>query len=497
MNIDYGLRAENIKRIADGKRLYIFGAGYWAGRLLNYIGETALKYIKGILVTDAQKNPSFLKTVKVVGINTVLPGEDVVIIIAVFDNTQIIMELKERGFQYIIPLHKVMPLDAFSDYEIRRDHEIQRYISYFYAEKPLFRWIDIETINRCNGGCAFCQVNRFQKQRPFHKMSREMFHRIIDELVELEFDGYVSLNSNNEPFMDDRIVEFAKYAREKLPNAFIFATTNGTLLSLDTFKQIIPFLNRLSVDNYLSKEKPKNITEIWNYCEENGLLEKVTYFEIDEKAERFSRAGDSPNSKVYYTKEMLCPLPFVALYVTAEGMVNLCCNDPLGHDVMGNIKQSSLREIWFGSKFEPYRNSLKIGRGGTSACRFCNTVDVRELWKNNIYFNERRMDFKTSIFPNSIMDKKDIYIFGVNRQAKETYCYLQSQNIMVDGFIENKEMYRNLEIIDDRKCYLLDDILKDGRAEKIGVYIAVGGRNNEAYYTLMEYGISDVRFVLL
>lgn len=359
----------------------------------------------------------------------------------------------------------------------------------------LFRWIDIETINRCNGGCGFCQVNRFQKQRPFHKMSKELFYKIIDELAELKFDGYIALYGNNEPFMDDRIVEFAKYTREKVPNAFIFVTTNGTLISLDTFKQIIPFLDRLSVDNYLSEGKPENISKIWDYCKENGLLEKVTYFEISENAERFSRAGDSPNSRVYYTKEMLCPLPFVALHVTAGGTVHLCCNDPMGHNVMGDVEKNSLKEIWFGNKFEFYREISKRGRSGINTCRFCNTVDVRELWENNIYFNESRIDFKTSMFPCSNMNKKYTYIFGINSEAKETYRYLLSQNVVVNGFIENKEIYRDLEIIDGRKCYLVDDILKDDKPDEIGVYIAVGERSNAAYCVLMEYGISSIRFV--
>lgn len=496
MNIDYRIRTENVKRIADGKLLYVFGAGYWTERFLNYIGNEAQKYIKSILVTDVQKNPSNVEGIKVVGIDTVLPRENVVIIIAVFKNTQIVEDLEERGFRYVIPLHGVMPLSDFSDYEIRREHEIQRYISNFYIEKPLFRWIDIETINRCNGGCSFCQVNRFQKQRPFHKMSREMFYGIINELAELEFDGYVALYGNNEPFIDDRIVELAKYTREKLPNAFIFVTTNGTLLSLDIFKKIIPYLNRLSVDNYLGKGKPENIAKIWSYCKENGLLDNVTYFEISENAERFSRAGDSPNSKVYYTKEMLCPLPFVSIHVTAGGSVKLCCNDPLGHNVMGDVKKNSLREIWFGRKFEFYRNALKEGRSGISTCRFCNTVDIRELWKNNIYFNENRLDFKTAIFPNSSIDKKYIYIFGISNEAKQTYYYLQSQNIVVNGFIENKEIYRNSEIIDGRKCFLIDDILKDSRQDELGVYIAVGERNNKVYCTLVEYGILDIRFVI-
>lgn len=34
-------------------------------------------------------------------------------------------------------------------------------------EFPLFKNIEIETINRCNGSCSFCPVNKKENQRPF------------------------------------------------------------------------------------------------------------------------------------------------------------------------------------------------------------------------------------------------------------------------------------------------------------------------------------------
>ena len=52
-------------------------------------------------------------------------------------------------------------------------------------------------------------------------MEEFVFKKIIDELAELEYDGRLCLFSNNEPFLDERIMEFHKYARTKLTKARI------------------------------------------------------------------------------------------------------------------------------------------------------------------------------------------------------------------------------------------------------------------------------------
>ena len=45
---------------------------------------------------------------------------------------------------------------------------------------PLFESIEIETINRCNGTCSFCPINRNDDTRILHKMSDELFYNIIE-----------------------------------------------------------------------------------------------------------------------------------------------------------------------------------------------------------------------------------------------------------------------------------------------------------------------------
>ena len=115
---------------------------------------------------------------------------------------------------------------------------------------PLPRRIDIETINRCNGICPFCPVNINEVQRPFAKMKHELFEKIILELEGLGYNGSVALFDNNEPFLDERICEFQKFGKKHLPNVFWDLWTNGSLLTIDNFKEIIPYLDRLVIDNY-------------------------------------------------------------------------------------------------------------------------------------------------------------------------------------------------------------------------------------------------------
>lgn len=76
---------------------------------------------------------------------------------------------------------------------------------------PLFSSIEIETMNRCNGKCTFCPVNHDIDPRKFSRMSEPLFQKIIDELKTLNYSGRLALYSNNEPFLDVRIEDFARY----------------------------------------------------------------------------------------------------------------------------------------------------------------------------------------------------------------------------------------------------------------------------------------------
>lgn len=67
-------------------------------------------------------------------------------------------------------------------------------------ENKLFRHVEIETYNRCNGVCEFCPVSAKWESRPECKMDEGLFKKIINELEMINYDGRLALFSNNEPF---------------------------------------------------------------------------------------------------------------------------------------------------------------------------------------------------------------------------------------------------------------------------------------------------------
>ncbi len=73
-------------------------------------------------------------------------------------------------------------------------------------------------------------------------MDKFLFYKIIDDLKEMKYDGYLNLYVNNEPFMDTRIEDWYIYAKQQLPDAKMLLYTNGTLLTKERFERVIPVL---------------------------------------------------------------------------------------------------------------------------------------------------------------------------------------------------------------------------------------------------------------
>lgn len=253
---------------------------------------------------------------------------------------------------------------------------IRQAVDEYYKDVPLFNHIEIETINKCNGICSFCPVNVNKDIREKKIMSWELFKKIISELKDLNYAGRISLFSNNEPMLDERIIELYRYAKENLTHAWFVMFTNGTLLTLNKFRELIPFLDELIIDNYNAELKLiPNSKSIKLYCEEHEKLrEKVTIVLRKPDEILTSRGGDAPNrnTKVSYGDET-CILPFKQLIVRPDGKVSLCCNDPLGKNTLGNLAEESIEEVWYGERFKKVRKALWEGRKKWQHCFYCDT----------------------------------------------------------------------------------------------------------------------------
>lgn len=277
--------------------------------------------------------------------------------------------------------------ESFTEEEVNKKNEnnyekfeiIKKYVDEAKEEVPLFSLIEVETINRCNGVCEFCPVNAKDDPREKHIMSEELFYDIVRQLEEIDYSGRISLFSNNEPFLDNRIIEFSKYLREHLKMARIYLYTNGTLLNMQKFTEIISYLDELIIDNYTQDlHLIKPVEEIKQYCEQHPeLVKKVSIALRKPKEIMTSRGGSAPNrhEQVSYPT-MTCATPFQQLVIRPTGQVSLCCNDPLGKHTLGDLTKESILDVWYGEKYKMVRKAIVDGRKNIDICQYCDAFNL-------------------------------------------------------------------------------------------------------------------------
>ena len=253
---------------------------------------------------------------------------------------------------------------------------------------PLFSLIEIETINRCNSRCSFCPVNRHIDPRPLQKMSEELFCSILEQLADINYRGAVSLFSNNEPLLDNRICEFARIARKLIPHAYHYLFTNGTLLTVENFSSLVQYLDKLVINNYSDRlEMHANIQEVYDYWQANKIAGKDVVFLIRKENDVMSsRGGKSPNRKNVSTLKSSCLLPFCQIVVRPDGKLSLCCNDALGANVLGDLKTQSLVKVWNSERYWKFRNSIRQGRAHVATCTHCDAISESILLAGHLRY---------------------------------------------------------------------------------------------------------------
>ena len=380
----------------------IFGLGMVGTQALNEIGEENVKYF--ISNSPDRWGKLFLGIEIISPENFLSLKEQYHVVIASNYVDSMVLQLKEMGVtNYSVfkdpATRRVYETDelVFNQYETKPEagseaewsssktlqyhiENVRAAVKLVQADKlPLFTSVEVETINRCNGVCSFCPINSKVDPREKKIMSKELFYSIVDQLADLNYSGRFSTFSNNEPLLDDRIIEFNQYARKRLPKAKFHLYTNGTLLTLDKFKALIEELDELIIDNYQQDLKLIGpCKEIEKYCETHkGLNKKVTILLRKPHEILTSRGGNAPNRQQIedYSEEPFV-LPFRQLVIRPDGKISLCCNDALGESTLGNLTKESVVDIWYGERYRKVREQIAQGRKNYGKCRYCDTFNV-------------------------------------------------------------------------------------------------------------------------
>ncbi len=280
----------------------------------------------------------------------------------------------------------------------QRGKQQSKYIEYFMnaRETPKPNVVNIETINRCNSTCAFCTANIHAEKRPFMEMTDELYRSIIDQLADWNYRGHLTLYGNNEPWLDKKIVERHIYAREKLPESYIFMSTNGLTLDLDKVRAIKPYIDQLIINNYcLNMKLHKNIQRIYEYAtmhpeefEDVDILIQMRYLQ----EVLTNRAGSAPNKKTTgkVIKET-CLLPFTDMWITPNGHMGLCCCDNYEVTNYADLNVVPVKEAWVSPSLMEARRKIAEGRQSYDFCKYCDFIDAgmrMQIVKNILEGNE-------------------------------------------------------------------------------------------------------------
>jgi radical SAM protein with 4Fe4S-binding SPASM domain len=107
------------------------------------------------------------------------------------------------------------------------------------------------------------------------------------------------------------------------------------------------------------------------------LQEKIEYKNFRE-INLTNRGGALPKLGVNDKMKFFpCKIPLQLIVITKDGNVLPCFEDYFQKNIMGNINNNSLKEIWNNQKFVEFRKNLAIGlRYKYHACKDCNRIEV-------------------------------------------------------------------------------------------------------------------------
>lgn len=260
--------------------------------------------------------------------------------------------------------------------------------------------VQIESTNLCNAKCVFCPRDEMHRRQGI--MDMDLFTKIVDECAVLGIT-HIRVHNYGEPFLDRQLVEKVRYAKSK-GIAEVGMISNGSLITeeiargmidagldainisvdasgKDTFErtrvnlkydEVIANIETLArLRNDAGRRRPKLILSFVrqnNSADEHAFIEhwrtiadKIHVTELHNWAGTLHRESDVRSP---------CYRPWLTFTVLWDGRVSLCCADFDGRHILGDLRTSTIAQIWNGPAYLAVRRQ-HLESGGPEICRSC------------------------------------------------------------------------------------------------------------------------------
>lgn len=239
-----------------------------------------------------------------------------------------------------------------------------------------FSVLEIEINHHCNRSCFYCP-NAVAERKEKGDMSPDLFRKIMGDLVAISYTGTISYQFYNEPLLSPNLDWFVKTTREFLPTNKLLLYTNGTLLTTERFRTLL----KLGIEKFVvtkhadvgSFEFEKTFKELSE--EEKKHVDLKNYTDI----KLTNRGGLVKAGPESIPPLLPCYIPEFLSVITVKGNVLPCFEDFHQELVMGNVGESTLKEIWNTPKYTEFRANLRKGlRHLQGPCKKCNRLEVKK-----------------------------------------------------------------------------------------------------------------------
>lgn len=281
----------------------------------------------------------------------------------------------------------------------------------------------VDSSSLCNFKCFFCPMcsnkNAEVSNRVAGIMEPDLFKKIIDDIQEFDTPiKMLELGMHGEPFTNPQLPELVAYAKSKPYLNRVSLVTNGSLLTPERAIPVIEAgldqldisVNGLSDEHFLkitgmhvdfekyvsnikyvfehrrnctltakamaeclSEEQKKTFIDTFSpICDQIFLEHLVPYWptlDVD-----WPEVHNTMLDEEVFNSSEVCPFVFYKMRITSDGKAILCSADWDHLLVIGDLRESSIKEIWESDTLFEYQ--VKFLRGERSTIPFCRDCEM-------------------------------------------------------------------------------------------------------------------------
>jgi sulfatase maturation enzyme AslB (radical SAM superfamily) len=260
--------------------------------------------------------------------------------------------------------------------------------------------VQIESTNLCNAKCVFCPRDEMQRRQGV--MEFDLYRKVVDECATLGI-SHVRVHNYGEPFLDKELVEKVRYAKsvgiaevgmisngslitEELARGMIDAGLDAINISVDAAGKDVFERTRIHLDYDVVIA---NIRSLARLRQESGrkrprLILSFVRQENSADEQAFIREWSQIADKIHITDlhnwagtlhgrstvRYPCYRLWLTFTVLWDGRVSLCCADYDGRHVLGDLRTSTIAEVWNSPAYRSVRKQ-HLESGGPEICRSC------------------------------------------------------------------------------------------------------------------------------